>query len=197
MEQENYIPDDFSIEALQKGSEQEFETVFQYYYARILFFVKRLIADHYAAEEITEDVFLKLWQRRMGFESFPKIKAFLYIAARNRCLDYIKVSGRQNLKKEALAYQMSQLEQETEHAIIREEVLSQVSEAIATLPEQCRIIMNYAYEEGLKPKEIARIMDIAVSTVRNQQARGIHILRKKLSGKHLQMLLAILHAGGL
>ncbi len=197
MKQEHHIPADFSIEALKKGDEHAFELVFQYYYARILFFSERLIADHFAAEEITEDVFLKLWQRRADFDDILKIKAFLYISAKNRCLDYIKVSARRSQKKTAFEYQMTRFEQEAEHAIIREEVLFKISAAIETLPEQCRIIMNYAYKDGLKPKEIASKMNIAVSTVRNQQARGIQILRKKLSDKPFQLLLAILHASGL
>lgn len=196
MEHKYNIPTDFSMEAFQNGEEQAFELLFQHYYARILFFSERLLADHFAAEEITEDVFLKLWQRRAGFDNILKIKAFLYISAKNRCLDHIKVSARRSQKRNAFAQQLPRFEREAEHAIIREEVLFEISTAIETLPEQCRIIMNHAYKEGLKPKEIASKMNIAVSTVRNQQARGIQILRRKLSDKPFHMLLAVLHASG-
>jgi RNA polymerase sigma-70 factor (ECF subfamily) len=70
----------------------------------------------------------------------------------------------------------------------------EISQAIAMLPEQCRNIMKMSYEQGMSGKQIAEAMQITVSTVNNQKARGILLLRKILSYKGMATLLIIFNS---
>lgn len=72
-------------------------------------------------------------------------------------------------------------------------MLLEISQAIAQLPEQCRRVMKMSYEQGMSGKEIADAMQITVSTVNNQKARGIILLRKMLSIKGLATLVYLFH----
>ncbi|MFY0254537.1 RNA polymerase sigma factor [Chitinophaga sp. 30R24] len=186
----------FSIEAFRQGEESAFQLVFRYFFSAILFFNKSILQnDPAAAEEITEDVFIKLWQICSRFDSVSKIKAFLYIASRNACRNHIKQERRRS-KKQDFLFRNSEFDTDVDHAIIKEEVLREIALAIEELPPQCRNVMMMAYLQGFKPAEIAEKMNVSLSTIRNQQARGISLLRKKLNSRQFSMLLAILQVGG-
>lgn len=194
MGSEDFIPG-FSIEAFNNQDESAFTLVYQQFYRAILFFSRNMIDNIPAAEEIAEDVFVKLWSRAANFQSLNKIKAFLYIAASNASRDYLKLEARRSKRVKDAPDLLDRFEEASRHALIKEEVLREIAKAIEELPNQCRTVMKMAYFEGMLPADISAQLQISVSTVRNQQARGIILLRKKLSRIQFSMLAAILSGG--
>ncbi len=194
MGSEESIPG-FSIEAFRSQDEPAFTLIYQQFYRAILFFSRNIIENTQAAEEIAEDVFVKLWNRSSNFQSLNKIKAFLYIAASNASRDYLKMEARRNKRQGAAAALLDRYEEASRHALVKEEVLREIAKAIEELPNQCRTIMKMAYYEGMRPADISTRLQVSVSTVRNQQARGIVLLRKKLSPTQFSLLAAILSSG--
>ncbi|MNL47195.1 RNA polymerase sigma factor [compost metagenome] len=121
------------------------------------------------------------------------MKAFLYISAKNACLDGIEQEQRKSKRDNNWYLQRSDFEPDVEERIIHAEVLMEISQAIDLLPEQCRKIMKMSYEQGMSGKQIAEEMRLTVSTVNNQKARGISLLRKTLSVKGFSLLLVLLN----
>jgi len=144
------------------------------------------------AEEVVQDTLFKLWQRRADFEDYQAVRAFLYISTKNGCRDGADTEQRKMQRDNKWYLQQEQFDADTEEQIIQAEVLMEISQAIGLLPEQCRNIMRMSYEQGMSGKEIAEAMQISVSTVNNQKARGILLLRKMLSVKGLAMLLMLM-----
>jgi RNA polymerase sigma-70 factor (family 1) len=170
---------------LKQGDERAFDRLFRKFYPALCFFARRYVTVEGQAEEVVQDAMVKLWQRRGDFDSFTSVKAFLYISIKNACLDGSE-SEQRKLNRDTNWYmQQEQLEPGVEEHIIQSEVLMEISQAIAMLPEQCRNIMRMSYEQGMSGKEIAEAMQITVSTVNNQKARGILLLRKMLSARGL------------
>lgn len=183
----------FSIEAFQEGHEAALQQVFDRFYASIQYMNKSLLEGDPISEEITQDTFLKLWNRRQNFSSLDKIKAFLYLAAKNACLDYIKTQQRKKRRIDLFTQsQQEEWESDADRAIIREEVLRTIAAAIETLPEQCRQVIRMAYLNGKNASEIAAAIGVTASTVRSQQSRGISLLRKKLTGRQFALFLSLL-----
>ena len=179
------------VALLKQGDERAFDRLFRKFYPSLCFFASRFVSVKGLAEEVVQDTMVKLWQRHGDFDSFNSVKAFLYISIKNACLDGAE-SEQRKLNRDTNWYmQQGQLEQGVEEHIIQSEVLMEISQAIAMLPEQCRNIMRMSYEQGMSGKEIAEAMQITVSTVNNQKARGILLLRKILSVKGLATLTAI------
>ncbi|MEC5145127.1 sigma-70 family RNA polymerase sigma factor [Chitinophaga sp. 212800010-3] len=187
-----YTPRGFSIEALQEGDESMFRMVFHDFYPGLLAFAGSMVEDTCVAEEIVEDVFLKLWQRVARFSSFQSIKAFLYIAVRNGCLDHFRKTKRAQKRYRDLEQHPEPPEEEVLHAMIRVEVLREISHAIEQLPVHYGKVIRLTFDEGMKAGEIAAMTGMPVSTVRNQLSRGLALLRKLLSVHAFEALLLII-----
>ncbi|MET6999403.1 RNA polymerase sigma factor [Chitinophaga defluvii] len=181
----------FSIDALKNGDPAAFSILFNKFYPHLCFFAQSLVEDKQVAEEIAEDVFVKLWQRHSKFEKLQNVKAFLYIATKNSCFDHLDSQAYKKKQLQEYKYEVSEREDESSTAIIREEVLRKIAVAMDQLPDPYRQVMTMTYE-GLKNKEIAKQLNITESAVSTQKARGLNLLRKQLSNKEYLLALLIL-----
>lgn len=181
----------FSIDALKNGDTEAFSILFNKFYPHLCFFAQNLVDNKQVAEEIAEDVFVKLWQRHTKFDKLQSVKAFLYIAVKNRCIDHLDSQKYKKRQLQEFKYLVTEKEDEVSTAIIREEVLRKIAVAMDQLPDPYRRIMTMTYE-GLKNKEIARQLNITESAVSTQKARGLNLLRKQLSNKEYLLLLLVL-----
>lgn len=179
---------------LKRGNQTAFNTLFRMFHPALCFFARRLAISLLPgeAEEIVSDSFLKLWHRRSNFLSLSSIKAFLYIATRNACLNNLNKEAVRHRQHAKFLFNAGGIEDTVIEEIIYTEVLREVSQAIESLPDQCRRIIKMAYEDGLTPKEIAAALDITVSTVNNQKSRGVRLLRQRISSSGFTLLLAFL-----
>lgn len=179
---------------LGQGDERAFDHLFRKFYPALCFFARRYVPVPGLAEEVVQDIMFKLWQRHKDFNDFNSVKSFLYISIKHACIDKAE-SERRKLNRDNNWYlQQDHLEHNIEEHMIQSEVLMEISQAIEMLPGQCRKIMKMSYEQGMSGKEIADIMQLTVSTVNNQKARGVLLLRKALSYKALVTLFALFHA---
>jgi RNA polymerase sigma-70 factor (ECF subfamily) len=172
------ISEDEFIIKLRHGEGQALTLLFDEYYTALHYFAFRLIENNEEAEDIVLDIFGKLWTRRENFESLVNIKAFLYIATRNTCFNYLHQKRRHAGYKKDLAYlaDMSN-EERSEQLKIEAELLRNIHTAIEKLPDRCRIVFELTYFEGLKTDEIAKKLNITISTVTSQRHRAIQLLR--------------------
>ncbi|GAA4306196.1 RNA polymerase sigma factor [Compostibacter hankyongensis] len=182
----------FSIEAMQSGNEQAFEVLFRYFYKMLYFFSKRITDDTAVAEEITTGTFLKLWQRRGDFYHIAAIKSFLYISARNACLDYLDARQRKIRHYRALDDLAGDAEEHILDEIFRTEVLQQIYHAMDQLPARYSEVLKLAYMEGLQNTDIARQLQVPLSTINTRKARGLAALKKLLPRHSFVLLLGLL-----
>lgn len=178
--------------AFRSGDERAFDQVFRKFYAALVFFARRFMPLEGMAEEIVQDTLFKLWQKRGDFHSFISLKAFLYISTRNACLDGIDREKRKLNRDNHWFLETEHLESNVEELIIQTEVLQEIRYAINLLPDQCRKIMKMSYEQSMSGKEIAEAMQITVSTVNNQKARGLSLLRKNLRENGFALFIILL-----
>lgn len=182
------------IEQLEKGLPEAFNVLFKLYQPSLVFFANRLLmnADLMDAEEVVQDVFVKLYAKPKPFESLTHIKSFLYLVTKNACLDRIAKDKVHMRRFESFISTFDESEEAIDTQIIYAELLSEIKAGIELLPDKCRFIMKQFLEEGRNAQEIAKEMNISVSTVNNQRSRAIGILRNKLSNRGLSLLISIL-----
>lgn len=177
---------------LQLGDIQAFDHVFEKFYNALCFYATRLTSDRFAAEEIVQDIFYKLWNKHADFISLNSIKAFLYISTRNASINFLNKEQRK-IKHDA---EFGLLEDEFQEPVINEiiytEVLREIAIEVDALPEQCAKIIKMIFEDGLQPKEVADKLNITTSTVYNQKMRGLSILKKRLSGRSFSILTSVM-----
>lgn len=169
----------------------EFNAVVKKYYPAIVFFAEKIIDNHAVAQEIAQDVFVKLWEQGNNFGNDTHTRNFLYLSARNRCLNYIRDNKRRQQREESIPLAPLS-EDEITNNIILAEIWREIEHAINTLPEQCQKVIKLTFQEGKTTDEIAQMLDITESTVRNQKARGLSLLKKSLSNPAFSFLLLLL-----
>ncbi len=180
--------DDILLQRLNRGEELAFDYFFHQYYPLMVTFAQRFVPDDTLAEEVVQDVFYKVWERRRSFKNTQALKAFLYISTKNASYNEISKFQNRYRHQDAYAAENEIAEQPVVQEIIRTEVYASLSRAIHMLPEQCKKIIQLLFEEGKKPAEIADELGISVSTVNSQKARGLTLLKQQLKNKDLDLL---------
>ena len=159
-----------------------FRILYEKYFGKVYRFVLKNIRDKDEAEDVTHDVFLKLWQNRSSFSETIPADAQLLVIARQLVINNYK---RNLVKRKVLTY----WEQEAVHAtsgdsaeqLLRtNELTLAIEEAVQCLPPKRREIFEKSRYEGLSYDEIALQMEISRNTVESQMVKALHFLRGKL-----------------
>lgn len=169
-----------------------FNEIVDQYYSSLCFFAERTLRERHPAEEIVQDVFVKYWQLQERFGHPKEVRKFLYLSVRNASLNYLRDGRVRAARQNDFLQQAPVTEDDVTRNIIEAEVWREISLAMNNLPEQCGRVIRMSFEQGLSTAEIAQAMGVAESTVRNQKARGISLLRKMLSHKAYTVLLLFL-----
>ena len=160
------------------GSESAFERLFKLYYASLTGYAFNILKDKDLAEGTAQEIFVKFWEKRNEISIEQSLKAYLFRAVFNKCM---------NLKKHnevKLNYQQEKAHNENvvhESSVTNWELKEKIEEAIKKLPEQCGRIFRLSKIDGLKYQEIADELGISIKTVENQMGKALKLLRKYLS----------------
>lgn len=154
------------------GDEEAFRHLYLSYYDRLYRFARLHLNNAETAEDIVSELFYQLWKGRRELPQIGNFNAYVYRAIRNSCLNSLKTSNR-NLDCD-LSHPKLQVSVDPALAADEEvdyRLLNQaLSEAVEGLPERCRQIFKLAREDGLSHREIAAILEIALTTVEGQLA---------------------------
>jgi RNA polymerase sigma factor (sigma-70 family) len=137
---------------------------------------------------ITQETFIKLYEKRSDFDLEEKAKSFAYITAKNKSLDYLK---HRKVEEKYSKY----LDPETEEASFVNEVTYQetiriVRQAVEQLPPQCRAVILHNLN-GKGNQDIADEMGISINTVKTQKKIAYKLLREILGSKHFAVFVAL------
>ncbi|MNJ98082.1 ECF RNA polymerase sigma factor SigW [compost metagenome] len=176
MEYQNNDP----ITLIRKGSEAAFEKVFKLYFKNLHAYAYTFIKDDIMSEEIVQNVFFRIWEKRDILQIDDSLKAYLYRSVHNESLNYIK---HQKVKSSFQVHYSNQMESsysDVSDEIVAAELETKIQLAINELPQQCRIIFQLSRFEQLKYQQIADQLNISVKTVENQMGKALKVLRLKL-----------------
>ena len=173
------------MDEFHKGNESSLAYFFKEHHRSLCYFATKIVNDELQAEDIVADCFIKLWDRRESFETPEKVKAFLYIACRNNCLNYLRDQKRRTAAQELYFQQLDQDSEEFLYEIIDTEIVDILAREIESLPGKCREVFKLIYLEGKNTDEIAGVLGLNVQTVRNHKTRAIELLRAQFLRKGL------------
>lgn len=169
------------VRRIRAGDERALETVFKAHYAGMASFTQRFVRSADLAEELVQDVFLKLWTKREQLAEIETLRTYLFRAARNTALNYLR---RQKLERRWQEEQGVDDDPPASYAAdeetVEQEVAVAVQQAINKLPPRCREIFLLSRDGGLTYAEIARSLEISVKTVETQMGRALKSLRTSL-----------------
>lgn len=162
------------------GDESAFNQLFRSYYIRLVDFAANILKARAPSEEIVNDVFVKLWQRRQYLPEVQKLKVFLYVAVKNGCYNYLRSNSLWSVTVGIDQVGAITSLQDPEADMAFRELQHRLNSIVATLPEQCRQVFRMVREDGLKYKEVAEILQISPRTVETQLFRAVKKIRQEL-----------------
>ena len=131
------------------------------------------------AEDLAQDVFVRLWEKRESLNITSSIGAYLRRMAINEGISHLRKNKKVSFE-EFDKSQHADVVMSAEDAYLGQELKHKIQSAIDTLPPRCRIIFQLSRHEELTYKEIAQKLDISVKTVENQMGKALKILRELL-----------------
>ena len=173
----NYISERELIEKLRSGDQDAYRILFLRYYMRIYLFAKGFVKDGSLAEDIAQNVFMKLWIARANI-SGESINHLLYMITRNEVRDYFKSGYRR--RRDSLDNKPEPVTKDVDALdLIQSQYIAQVVvQTIDHLSERRKEIFRLSREENLTNKEIAEMLGISVRTVEKSIELTLKEIRK-------------------
>lgn len=164
------------IERIKQSDKSAFNELFIHYYNKLCRFAYVILHCEHTAEEVVQDTFVKLWEKRKSISISGNLDSYLFISVRNASLNSVKYA---NNRKNNLA--SDELMKEAENEPFNQEIfLKRLHIALEKLPEQCRIIYFLKNMEGLTQDEIAQYLNLSPKTIESQLKIAILKLREML-----------------
>ena len=172
------------IQGLKNGEYSSFDALFKKYAESLFAFVVSITKNSFIAEEITQEVFSKVWEKRDRIEEHYSFKSFLFSITYNETVSYLRKQKSEKNKIESFTSISSFSSNETEYEVEFKNLESIANKVIDELPDKRKQIFKMSREQGLTNKEIAEALQISVKTVENQMTSALKVLRQKLGSEN-------------
>lgn len=177
------------VKQLRKGDVKAFDSLFEIYSQKLFGFALKYFKSDSDAEELVQEVFVKVWESRRSLKSEHSFKSYLFTIALNQIRKHF------NKKAVSLRY-IESLQNNPEFAtqLLPEDndydrILQQINNIIDQMPERRREIFTKSKIEGKSSKEIASELNITPGTVDNQVSEAMKFIRSSLHSDQLPILL--------
>lgn len=159
-----------------------FQTLLNRYSRRVFGLAWRLCADKAEAEDLTQEVFLKVWRGAGAWQPQAKLETWLY-----RILYNLFVDGRRRMKikPELLSDGIRGDDDTPEQALMKKRTAQEIAAALRSLPDRQKEALILCYYQGLKAKEAAEILSVSQGALESLLFRGRQTLKEKLGIKEV------------
>lgn len=178
------------IEGLKKGKEDAYVYLVEHYHNQLCIYANSLIRDDLLAEDIVQNVFVQVWEKRNKLKHDFSLQNYLYKSVHNKFIDqYRKGKAVIALEKKYIAALELAVEEKDE--IQEQKILNILFDAIQELPPKCKQIFLMSKKEGLTNIEISDYLNISKKTVEGQITKAFCILREKLGKKYEVVMMLV------
>ncbi len=172
------------------GFEEEWAGVYEAHSSAVLSFARSWLGNAAMAEEVTQDVFVRLWTRSETFDpSRGSLRSYLLTQTRWRCVDVIRTEESRRKRERrvaATAESYVSLHCDEEHAAAEQkQAIDAALGALLKLPLNERLPINLAYFGGLTHKEVAEVLEWPEGTVKSRIRRGLHRMRHEVGERSM------------
>ena len=179
------------IPLLLSGDEATFEKVYKHFIRPLHLYAISILRDEDTAKGMVQNVFMRLWERKERLNFSGSIKAYLYGAVYNECLNNLRHQKvKVNHQQHVLYMTKDKVDESAGMELL--DLKEKLQQALNDLPEKCRTVFQLSRFEDLKYQEIADELGISIKTVENQMGKALRILRTKLVD-FLVLILLFMH----
>jgi len=174
------VQDSRRLQLVTETGAQAFEQVFKSNFKNLHAYAYTIIKDDIMAEEIVQNVFCRLWEKKDSVQIQSSLGAYLYRSVYHESLNYLKHLKVRSAYNSYAQSQFKNTSDKAEKKILLTDLENKLNQALSELPEQCRTIFQMSRFEELKYQEIADRLGLSVKTIENQMGKALRLLRLKL-----------------
>lgn len=179
-----------------KGNQRAFERLYRMHSRYLLSNIRALVKDKDVADEILQDVFLKVWENREVVDPDKSFRNFLYTITKNMVYDYMRRVALDIRKRHELMQTALEIYTHVEEQLINKENDALLSDAVEHLPTQCRKVYTLSKFDGKSHQEISEHLNISLATVNNHMVKANRQIRSfVLKNGELSLIIAIILLG--
>lgn len=171
----------------------EFDSLFRKYHRRLLLYAMKYVEHESDALDIVQNIFVAIWESGKYKHKEELVRSYLFTAAKNSCLNYLKHQKIVRKFENETLNQLSEMEamhyHSGEKSLIESENIMQINDAIDSLSDIYREVIHLSRFEGLKNHEIAEKLNVPVRTVETRIFRALTTLREKITTKSIFIML--------
>jgi RNA polymerase sigma-70 factor (family 1) len=157
---------------LRNGNERAFNYFYERHSLIIYRKIKKMVKVDTLADELMQDVFVRLWDKRHLIDPEKSLKAYLFLIAQNMVYDFYRKLGREERLQSEVAATFSELYQHTEEEVILKETTAILNEAIEHLPAQQKLVFRMCKLEGKSYQQVSEELGISTSTINQHIVRA-------------------------
>ena len=177
------------VAGLKQGDKKAFQSLFDLYAKRIFAFAKGYLKSNDDAEEVVQDVFIKVWNVRESINTELSFKSYLFKITYNRIREFFNKQSRENHYKHEILDFAIEFDNRTEERIDYKSLLDLVEKLIEKLPPRQKEVILLSKKQGIPTKEIAVLLEISPRTVEKHFSEALKQLKAELTDEHIAGLL--------
>lgn len=152
---------------LEKDVNNGFRLLVKRYSQPIYWHIRKIVYTHADADDITQNVFIKVFQNLPGFKRNSSLKTWIYKIATNESLNFINSAAqKKNIRSDELVIQLSS-QLKDDNFFDGDEIQFKLQQAIAELPEKQRIVFNMKYFDNIKYEDMSEILETSVGALKS------------------------------
>jgi RNA polymerase sigma-70 factor, ECF subfamily len=167
----------------------DLESVFRQWYPSLCHSTYRIVKDKDKAEDIVQDVFVKMWENRKEIEINISVKSYLFRSCINTALN--EIARQKNAIHVSSENELIIDSQNTGDNIEQQDLQHRIDEGLNLLPPACKSVFILSRFEEMSYKEIAQTLDVSIKTVENQMGKALKILREHLKDYLIILILLL------
>lgn len=169
------------LHQLSNSEAHAFRQVFNLFSDRVYSFALKLTRSKNTAEEIVQEVFLRIWLHRESMAQIENLQSYLFTITRNFVFNYLKHKAIEEKAKSILLQQSTQIHEETEDGIVYRDYQRLLTRAINHLPPQQKLVYSLCHQEGLQYEEVAQKLKISRLTVKTHMQLALRSIKSQVA----------------
>jgi len=157
------------------------EKVIEQYQNRVFGFLLKYVKIPEVAEDLTQEVMVKLWRNRKKILAIEDQEAYILAITRNYIRDHFKKMSREKAYMEEVIQHLPVQDDSIYQTIQRHELQNKIRNVVAELPQRQREVYQLVYDHGKSLKEIAKELDISPYTAKNHRAQALKFIRSRIN----------------
>jgi len=160
----------------EKTRNEAFNMLLKKYQQKIYWHVRRMVINHDDADDLTQDIFIKVWKNLPGFRNDAQLYTWMYRIATNECITFLnKKKQKNNISLDDVDFELADTLSSSDQ-FTGDQIQLKLQQAILTLPDKQRLVFNMKYFDDMKYEEMSEVLGTSVGALK----ASFHLAVKKI-----------------